>query len=104
MRDRHVKPVELPVGFRAFHRDVAHGKLRARQHKHARFTATRTSAGGATATTSSTTTTTLPGAPGCGNGIRDGTETCDGLDGCGADERCTPACTCQVVPRTPTVS
>jgi len=39
-------------------------------------------------------------AAGCGNGVRDGAEACEGLDGCAAGQRCTAACTC-ATPATP---
>ena len=73
---------------------MATGTFHAKKRRVVRFTATRTA-----------TTTTLPGGGVvCGNGIRDGAEACEGLDGCGAQERCTSACTCAPVSPRPTVS
>jgi hypothetical protein len=50
------------------------------------------------------TTTTIPAPEGCGNGVRDGAEECEGLDGCAADQRCTAACTCEAVATHPPTS
>lgn len=43
-------------------------------------------------------------ADGCGNGVRDGTEQCEGLDGCVAGQRCTDACTCEASAAPPPTS
>jgi hypothetical protein len=71
---------------------VARGTLRAKRRKRMRFTATRT------------TTTPLPGLAVCGNGVRDGAEACEGVDGCGPGTRCAADCTCVPAPSQPSTS
>ena len=67
---------------------VAHGTLRAKHRKPVRFTATRTTLGAAV----------------CGNGIRDGAEACEGVDGCGPGTLCAGDCTCVPAPDEPPTS
>lgn len=102
------------------------GVVRAKKAKRIRFTATRlpattttttivdgtttTTLAGATTTSTttpggSTTTTTLPPPPaGCGNGVHDLGEPCEGLSGCDAGEVCTSACSCALVSEPPSTS
>lgn len=63
-------------------------------------TSTSTTTPGPTTTTS----TLPPPAPGCGNGVLDAGEPCEGLLGCDADMVCTAACTCAPVPAPPPTS
>jgi hypothetical protein len=87
------------------------GKVKAKGAGKVAFTATRL--GGATTTTvfglttstttggTTTTSTTLPIPVFCGNGIVDGSDQCEGHDGCGAGQRCSETCTCAAIPPVP---
>jgi hypothetical protein len=57
-----------------------------------------------TTTTGGTTTTTLAGPAGCGNGVRDGAEECERLDGCESGQQCTAQCTCEPIDDEPPTS
>jgi hypothetical protein len=105
--------VRLAVKIAAPACQLASGSVKGKRAGKAKFTATRlgwittTSVpGGSTTTTSTpggtTTSTTIPIR--CGNGVRDGADECEGVDGCGAGERCTASCTCAAVPPSPSTS
>src|SRR6266850_360519 len=68
---------------------AARGTLRAKRRKPMRFSATRT-------------TSSLLAV--CGNGIRDGAEACEGVDGCGPGTVCAADCTCMPAPSQPSTS
>jgi len=88
------------------------GKVKAKRVPKVPFTAIRLGGitttsipGGSTTSTvpgGTTTSTTIPVV--CGNGVHDGTDECEGNDGCGASERCTATCTCEAVPPPPSTS
>lgn len=80
-------------------------RVKAGKSKKVRFSAVRAFTTTTTTPGSSSTSTSLPPPPpGCGNGIVDGTDQCEGAAGCGAGQACTAACTCAPLDAPPPTS